>query len=175
MKYPLLTLAAAVTALLPALASAAQTIVDEWPNVKAPPAPALKPVTIDPKTTALLMLDFVAPNCNPRPRCVASMDYGYNLVASAPYHAVGDFVIVDDVGDVAKAISSSAAVGELVELHYHLHLMALLDALGDVRSAGTELVIQGQILDQADRAFGVAFSVGKCRHRNQPDQHGPQG
>ena len=37
----------------------AQTIVDEWANVKLPAAPALKAVTIDPKTTALLMLDFM--------------------------------------------------------------------------------------------------------------------
>lgn len=56
----------------PALCSA-QTIVDEWANVKAPPAPALKNVAVDPKTTALLMLDFVPPTCGARPRCVASL------------------------------------------------------------------------------------------------------
>jgi len=82
MKSPLLTLAAALAALIPAL-SGAQTIVDEWPNVKAPPAPALKPVTVDPKTTALLMLDFVAPNCNPRPRCVASVPGAKKLLEEA--------------------------------------------------------------------------------------------
>ncbi len=49
------------------------TIIDEWPNVKAEPAPELKPVTIDPKTTALLVLDIVKGSCNNerRPRCVA--------------------------------------------------------------------------------------------------------
>ncbi len=82
MKSPLMHLAAAVAALIPAL-SGAQTIVDEWPNVKAPPAPALKPVTVDPKTTALLMLDFVAPNCNPRPRCLASVPGAKKLLAEA--------------------------------------------------------------------------------------------
>jgi nicotinamidase-related amidase len=41
--------------------------------VKTPPAPELKPVHLDPKTTALLMLDFVAPNCTQRPRCMASV------------------------------------------------------------------------------------------------------
>src|SRR4051794_10815445 len=41
----------------------------------APPAPALKPAVIDPKTTALLVLDFVQQTCNAerRPRCVASV------------------------------------------------------------------------------------------------------
>jgi len=75
-------LAAAVAALIPALSSA-QTIVDEWPNVKVPAAPALKPVTVDPKTTALLMLDFVAPNCNPRPRCLASVPGAKKLLEEA--------------------------------------------------------------------------------------------
>ena len=51
----------------------AQTIVDEWNSVKAPPAPVLKDVTVDPQTTALLMLDFVPPTCGARPRCVASL------------------------------------------------------------------------------------------------------
>ena len=82
MKSPLMHLAAALAALIPALSSA-QTIVDEWPNVKAPPAPALKPVTADPKTTALLMLDFVAPNCNPRPRCLASVPAAKKLLTEA--------------------------------------------------------------------------------------------
>jgi len=81
-KSPLMHLAAALAALVPAL-SAATTIVDEWPNVKAPPAPALKPVVVDPKTTALLMLDFVAPNCNPRPRCIASVPGAKKLLTEA--------------------------------------------------------------------------------------------
>ena len=53
----------------------AQTIVDEWSTVKAPPAPELKPMTIDPKVTALLILDIQKQNCNMerRPRCVASV------------------------------------------------------------------------------------------------------
>jgi nicotinamidase-related amidase len=53
----------------------AQNIIDEWQAVKAPPAPELKPVTIDPKVTALLMLDFNKQTCNAerRPRCISSI------------------------------------------------------------------------------------------------------
>ena len=56
-------------------AACAASIVDEWTTVKAPPLPALTPVTIDPKTTALLMLDFNQQTCNAerRPRCIASI------------------------------------------------------------------------------------------------------
>lgn len=51
----------------------AQTIIDDWGNAKAPPAPELKSVNLDTKSTALLMLDFVTPNCTSRPRCMASV------------------------------------------------------------------------------------------------------
>ncbi len=51
----------------------AQTIIDEWSTVKAPPPPELKPVTIDMPTTALLLLDFGKQNCGQRPRCLASV------------------------------------------------------------------------------------------------------
>jgi hypothetical protein len=57
------TTAAAITAAVTVLSSAAvlparaANIIDEWASVKMPPAPELKPVTLDPKTTALLMLD----------------------------------------------------------------------------------------------------------------------
>jgi len=81
-KSPLMHLAAAVAALVPALSFAA-TIIDEWPSVKAPPAPALKPVTVDPKTTALLMLDFVPPTCGARPRCMASLPAMKKLLEQA--------------------------------------------------------------------------------------------
>jgi nicotinamidase-related amidase len=50
-----------------------QTIVDEWTGIKAPPAPALKPVKINPKDAALLVLDIVKQICGPRARCVASV------------------------------------------------------------------------------------------------------
>ena len=63
--------AAASVATAPAQA---QTIVDEWSSVKMPPAPELKRVKIDPKTTAFLALDFITQICNDqKPRCIASL------------------------------------------------------------------------------------------------------
>jgi nicotinamidase-related amidase len=66
-------------------AAGAATIIDEWSSVKAPKAPALKPVTIDAKDTALLMLDFMHQNCNEkrRPRCVASLPLMKKLLGEA--------------------------------------------------------------------------------------------
>jgi nicotinamidase-related amidase len=58
-----------------AVPAVAATIIDEWANVKAEPAPELKPVTLDTKTTALLVMDLVKGSCNAqrRPRCVVSV------------------------------------------------------------------------------------------------------
>ena len=49
-----------------------KTIIDEWGSVQAPKPPELKPVTLDPKTSALLVLDMVKQTCNieRRPRCL---------------------------------------------------------------------------------------------------------
>jgi nicotinamidase-related amidase len=60
----------------------AADVIEEWAAIK-PPAPALKPVTVDPKTTALLMLDFMKQNCGQRPRCVASLPAMKKLLADA--------------------------------------------------------------------------------------------
>ena len=55
--------------------ASAQTIVEDWSKVQAPKPPELKAVTLDPKTTALLVLDFVKQTCNSerRPRCLTSV------------------------------------------------------------------------------------------------------
>jgi nicotinamidase-related amidase len=51
------------------------SVIDEWATAKAEPAPELKPATLDPKTSALLVMDLVKGSCNAerRPRCVASI------------------------------------------------------------------------------------------------------
>ena len=65
--------------------SVAQTVVDDWNNIKTPPAPTLKPVTLDPKTTALLVMDLIKQACNEqnRPRCIASLPRIEKLLSAA--------------------------------------------------------------------------------------------
>jgi len=80
--WPLAALAAVSSYAVP---SSAETIIDEWPNVKAPPPPQLKSVTLNPKTTALLVIDLIKQTCNEksRPRCVASIPKVEKLLAAA--------------------------------------------------------------------------------------------
>ena len=68
--------------------ASANDIVDEWSSQKMPAAPALKPVTIDSKSTALLMLDFMNQNCGKRPRCLASIPAVKKLLGEARAHKV---------------------------------------------------------------------------------------
>ena len=93
------------------LSARANDIVDEWGRVNPPPAPAIKPVRVDPKTTALLMLDFVPhdPYCGDRkPRCVATLPAMKRLLDTARIH--GTVVIYSVAGkyeasDIAKDVA----------------------------------------------------------------------
>jgi nicotinamidase-related amidase len=82
LRYLLPLVALAVVSVY-AAPSRAQSIVDEWQSAQAPPAPQLTDVTVDPKTTALLMLDFLKQNCGPNPRCIASLPKVQKLLAAA--------------------------------------------------------------------------------------------
>ena len=67
--------AAAVVALIIGftVSAAAGDILDDWDSVKLPAKPELKTVTLDPSTTALLILDMQKGNCGVRPRCAATI------------------------------------------------------------------------------------------------------
>lgn len=71
----------------------AQTIVDEWASAKLPEPPQLKPVKLDGKETALLVMDFTIQTCTlqRRPRCAASVPKVRKLIDDA--RAKGVFVI----------------------------------------------------------------------------------
>lgn len=99
---------------LPALAG---DIVSEWASMK-PAAPPLKPVTVEAKTTALLMLDFMKQNCAKRPRCVATLPAMKKLLAEARaakatviYSIVNNSTIDDVLPDVAAQGEPSVKSG----------------------------------------------------------------
>jgi nicotinamidase-related amidase len=89
----------------------AASIVDEWASVKLPPAPALKPATVDPKTTALLMLDFMNQNCGKRPRCTATIPAVKKLLDEArakKMAVVYSFIAKTTAADVIKDVAPAA-------------------------------------------------------------------
>jgi nicotinamidase-related amidase len=80
------TALAAVFVAQAALPSRANDITTEWATVKPPPAPELKPATVEPKTTALLILDLMKTNCGTRPRCGATVPNVRKLLDAARAH-----------------------------------------------------------------------------------------
>jgi nicotinamidase-related amidase len=93
-----ITLAVAVA--LATLAAQANDITKEWDSVKPPPVPELKSATVDPKTTALLALDFMKGNCGVRPRCASTIPIANKLIEQA--HAHDMLVIYTLVGENPK-------------------------------------------------------------------------
>jgi hypothetical protein len=87
------TIIALAFALVSAAPASAETIIDEWANVKAPAPPQLQSVTLDPNTTALVVIDIIKQTCNMqrRPRCVAMVPKVQELLAEA--RAKGVYVI----------------------------------------------------------------------------------
>ena len=97
-------------AVVTTLISSAQAanIMDEWADMKAPPPPTLKPVTVDATSTALLMLDFMNQNCGKRPRCVESIPAMKKLLGEARarkmvvvYSIIANTTTADVIKDVA--------------------------------------------------------------------------
>ena len=97
----------------------AATIIDEWSDVKVPPPPELKSVALDPKTSALLLLDFnggadaSSGPCNAatKPRCLASIPKIKALLDKA--RAAGVFVVYSlssngNAGDIQPDIAPVA-------------------------------------------------------------------
>jgi nicotinamidase-related amidase len=120
------TFSAAITLLLSVLASPltiaaapakAQSIIDEWATVKVPAVPVLKPVTVDQKTTALLMLDFMYQNCGERPRCIASIPAMRKLLSEARaakvvviYSLIHDSTAADVIKDLAPNVDEPSVM-----------------------------------------------------------------
>jgi len=74
-----------VAVLFAANPACAQTVIDDWSQVKLPPPPALKPVTLIAKETALLVMDFTVQTCTPerRKRCADSVPKVKKFVEAA--------------------------------------------------------------------------------------------
>ena len=87
MRQPaLFACCAAIAALLAATPVRANDITTEWASVKPPPVPELKPATVEPKTTALLILDIMKINCSARPRCASTVPKVKALLDQARAH-----------------------------------------------------------------------------------------
>jgi hypothetical protein len=164
-------------------ARAADIIVD-WPTIQMPPPPTLKPATLDPKTTALFLFDFMNTNCNERPRCVeaipklkALMDRARGAGMLVAYTLPGGGKIVDP--------SIAPHDGEVVEPGSGPDKFLGSDLDQRLKDHGIKTVIvcgtsaQGVGLGTgaaaAQRGYYVVYPVDCCRRRARSARPMPPG
>ena len=75
----------AIVALGAAVPASAQTLIEEWGTAQFPPPPALKAAKIEPKETAVLVMDFTKQTCTPerRKRCADQVPKVLKFVSEA--------------------------------------------------------------------------------------------
>ncbi|MDE1993555.1 MAG: isochorismatase family protein [Rhizobiaceae bacterium] len=146
--------------------ASAQTIIDDWQNVKAPAAPELKPVNIDQKTTALLILDFNGAqdptkgpcNKNTKPRCLASLPKVKAMLDEA--RAKGVFVVYSlggagepqDIATVLAPLASDPIVKSGPDKFVGTNLRNILSDKGIKTVIVTGTAAEGAVLDTATDA-----------------------
>jgi nicotinamidase-related amidase len=151
----------AATRGLPSSPAAAATIIDEWGSVKAEPAPALAQVTIDLKTTALIVMDLVKGSCNDqrRPRCVASIPEITKLLNEARAKGMtvvnttaGSGPVADILPPFAPKPGEAVLTGTVADKFIHTDLEKILKDKGisTVIAVGTSA--QGAVLYTASGA-----------------------
>ena len=112
-EFATITIAIAASMICNFVSSSARAddVFSEWGRVNPPPAPAIKPVKADPKTTALLMLDFVPndPYCGDgKPRCGATLPAMKRLLGNARIHGAAVIYSVAgkyEASDIAKDVA----------------------------------------------------------------------
>lgn len=147
------------------LVPAGADIVGDWATVKTPPPPALKAVTIDRATTALLVLDFVDRLCN-FPACTSgAIPNVAKLIAGA--RAAHVPVVYSEIGGTTAANILPAVApqpGEpIVTSHADkfigTNLQQLLDQKGIKNVIVTGVAANGAALYTASHAAFLGYKV----------------
>ncbi len=140
--------------------TSAQTIIEDWSKVQAPKPPELKTVTLDPKTTALLVLDLVKQTCNNerRPRCLTTVpqvqallklarDKGVSVVHSITTAATPADILKDVAPLEGESIVKSSA-----DKFFKTDLEKILTDKGIKTVVVVGTAAQGAVLNTASQA-----------------------
>jgi nicotinamidase-related amidase len=141
-----------------------QTIIEEWNTVAAPPPPELKSVAVDPKTSALLVLDMETTICN-NPRCIASIPKINNLLTKT--REIGMLVVFSlthtgNPADIARQIAplqGEPIVKSNVDKFYKTDLEKILQEHGIKTVLVTGYAANGAVLHTATSAAFRGYDV----------------
>jgi len=137
-----------------------KTIIDEWAIVQAPKPPELKPVTLDPKTTALLVLDFVKQTCNTerRPRCLDSVPKVQALLKQARakgvtvIHSMTTAATPADIAKELTPLEGEPIVKASADKFFKTDLEKILSEKGIKTVVVVGTAAQGAVLNTASQA-----------------------
>jgi nicotinamidase-related amidase len=140
-------------------------IIEEWANVKAPAAPALKAVTVNPKTDALLVIDMIKATCNEkaRPRCADTIPAIQKLLNEA--RAKGVTVIFSlgtrgtDFVETLAPKSGEPVVKSGADKFVHTDLEKMLKDKGITGVVVVGTLANGGVLHTASQAALLGFKV----------------
>jgi nicotinamidase-related amidase len=142
----------------------AATIVDDWGSVVAPPPPALQSVSVDPATTALLVLDFVKQTCG-GPRCQATVPTVAKFLQAARaarvpviYSYTNTSAMSDTLPAVAPVGAEPTVVG-YADKFVGSDLQAILTRLGTKTVIVMGMSAQGAVLYTASHAAFLGLNV----------------
>ena len=145
-----------------------QGIMGEWPQVKAPPPPALKTVRVDPASSALIVMDVSVRTCSraKRPRCTESLPAIAKLVREA--RASGVLVLYSLVGhdtrsDIPKAFAARPSDTVLTGAGPDKFVGSRLEAILEAKHIKTLIAVgtsaEGAVLNTASGACFRGFEV----------------
>jgi isochorismate hydrolase len=150
-----------------AVPTSAQTIVDEWAMVQAPKPPELKPVTLEPQGTALLVLDFISQTCNAqrRSRCLTSVPKVQGLLKLARDKGVAVIYSITTAAtpaDIVKELTPAAGepiVKAPADKFFKTDLEKILTDKGIKTVVVVGTAAQGAVLYTASQAAFRALRV----------------
>ncbi|MFL0246099.1 cysteine hydrolase [Candidatus Clostridium stratigraminis] len=140
------------------------TIIDLWNSVSAPPAPELKSVSVDPKTSALLILDMETTICK-SPRCTASISNINSLLMQARKNnmlVVYSLTHAGNPRDITKQLApmpGDPIVKSNVDKFYKTNLEEILHKKGIKTVIVTGFAANGAVLHTATSSAFRGFNV----------------
>src|SRR5665213_1746970 len=140
------------------------SVVDDWSSIKVPPPPALQSITVDPATTALLLLDFVKQTCG-GPRCTAAVPAMTKLLQAARANhvmVVYSYTVASTLADTLPplaAMPGDASVKAGPDKFLNSDLQQILTRAGIKTVIVTGMSANGAVLYTASHAAMAGFNV----------------
>ena len=143
------------------------TVIDIWDDIEPPPAPQLQPVEIDPKSSALLVLDIQNGNCNSerRPRCVVCLTGIREFISRARsksmtvIYSLTSKATADDIRKEVVSLSEEPIVKSSVDKFYNTELGDILQKAGVTTVVLIGTAAEGAILHTATGAALRGYNV----------------